>query len=823
MAETKSFGQWLRHRRREFDLTQEELANQVGCAPITVRKIEADQMRPSKQLAHLLLERLGVASQERAELVRIARGGELIGTAVAAFPRNNLPHPISFFIGRDREIAEIAHLLTASRLVTLTGAGGCGKSRMALEVADRVLDHYPDGIWFVPLASLAQPSLVLQAIASALEVREVPAHALAETLASYLHSRRMLLLLDNCEHLIEACAQAADQLLQTCPDLRLLATSREPLGIQGEAQYHVPSLSLPDEDSDPSLESISRSEAVRLFMDRAALVDHTFQISAANYQAIAQICRRLDGMPLAVELAAALVRSLGIDHILEGLDDRFNLLTSGIRAAPQRQQTLRAAMDWSYDLLSREAQQLFVRLSVFSGGFGPKATKAICCDESLSEAAVATQLVSLVNRSLIEVQGGGDQRYRMLETIRLYAAGKLRESGEEPLLRARHLGHFASWAEQVEPELRGLDGLTWCDRIQVEHDNVRAALQWALRSGNLDAGLRLAGSMAQYWQERCYWKEGLRVLKALLASPLPAEANPTRAKALVAAAALSVLLATSDPADEWFSDALQICTGLGDSWWIAYTLNGWGWHDLYKSNAAAGRARFEQAVAYARSSGDPWMLGTALKGLGAAVQRLDYAAARTILAQSIAIWRRIGNREGLADALNQLATVAHGLHEEQEAVILFEESLAIFRDIRSTANIAMVLCMLGFAVQARGENERARGLLEESLVLARDSGYDHEAAASLAGLGGVAAAEHNPKLAARLLGAAAAWRELVGEDLAAWPYVLPDYERWEAAARAQLGDAAFFASLDEGRAMTLDRAAHYALADVITVPRSTLN
>jgi predicted ATPase/DNA-binding XRE family transcriptional regulator len=812
MVETKSFGQWLRHRRRELDLTQEELAHQVGCAPITIRKIEAEEMRPSKQLAELLGKALGVPAEEREGFVRFARGGVPVEPVTVAAPKQNLHHPVSSFIGREREIADVRVLLSTTRLVTLTGAGGCGKTRLALETARQALDEFPDGVWLVSLASLSEPMLVVQTIASTLGVREVPPHPVLEALSGYLRSRSLLLILDNCEHLVEACAQAADPLLQSCPQLHILATSREALEIQGEAQYYVPSLSLPEDGKSPSPESVGRSDAVRLFADRAAAAQAGFSLNLANSTTVAQICRRLDGMPLAIELAAAQIKLMTPRRILAGLDDRFDLLISGNRTAPPRHQTLRAAIDWSYDLLPTGPQRVLRYLSVFSGGFERQAAATVCSGDAFPLPTALAALSNLVDRSLVEVlPAGEDVRYQLLETIRMYAGKKLQESGEESQLRDRHLEYFREWAEQVEPELRGLDMRAWCDRMEVEHDNIRAALQWALRGGHAGAGLRLAGSAAWYWQERCYWKEGLQVLKELLAGTPSKDQNPARAKALVAAGTLALLLATPDPAEPWFDEALRIWRGVGDSWWIAYTLHVWGWYNLYKNDAVVGRARFEEAVAIARSSGDPWILGTALKGLGAAIQRLDYAAARPILAESISIWRRLGNREGLADALNQLGTLAHGEHDEQEAVTLFEESLAIFRNTRSTANIVMVLCMLGFAVQCRGDNERAGRLLAEALALARDSGYDHEMAASLAGLGGVAAAQRKPKRGARLLGAAAAWRESVGEDVAAWPYVVPDYDRWAADARAQLTDQAFAEASAEGQAMTLERAAQYAL------------
>ncbi len=392
MVETKSFGQWLRHRRRELDLTQEELAHQVGCAPITIRKMEAEEMRPSKQLAELLGKALGVPAEEREGFVRFARGGEPSEPVTVSAPKHNLPHPVSSFIGREREIAEIRVLLSTTRLVTLTGTGGCGKTRLALETARQALDEFPDGIWLVSLASLSEPMLVVQTIASTLGVREVPPHPVLDALSGYLRSRSLLLILDNCEHLVEACAQAANALLQSCPQLHVLATSREALEIQGEAQYYVPSLSLPEEGQVPSPESMIRSDAVRLFADRAAAARNGFTLNAANSTPVVQICRRLDGMPLAIELAAAQVKMLTPRRIMAGLDDRFSFLISGNRTAPPRHQTLRAAIDWSYDLLPTPSQRLLRCLSVFAGGFERQAAAAVCSDESLPSASVLAGL-----------------------------------------------------------------------------------------------------------------------------------------------------------------------------------------------------------------------------------------------------------------------------------------------------------------------------------------------------------------------------------------------------------------------------------------------
>ena len=305
MDQTRSFGQWLRHRRREIDLTQEELSRQVGCAPITIRKLEADQMRPSKQLAELLVEQLGIPAKDRENFIRFARGGELAASVTTTPPRDNLPHPISSFIGREREIEEIHRLLHRSRLVTLTGAGGCGKSRLAIEVAGQMPDLFPDGVWFMAFAPLFDPVLIQRTIATVMGVHEDPTRPLIKILCAHLCSKHLLLVFDNCEHLIAECAQVADTLLRACPQVSILATSREALGIEGEKQYYVPCLSLPEVGVETSIDQLHQSEAVRLFVDRGALVQSTFALVAENSDAMLQICRHLDGMPLAIELAAA--------------------------------------------------------------------------------------------------------------------------------------------------------------------------------------------------------------------------------------------------------------------------------------------------------------------------------------------------------------------------------------------------------------------------------------------------------------------------------------------------------------------------------------
>jgi tetratricopeptide (TPR) repeat protein len=530
--------------------------------------------------------------------------------------------------------------------------------------------------------------------------------------------------------------------------------------------------------------------------------------------AIVQICRRLDGIPLALELAAARVRLLTVVHIAERLDKRFDLLTTGSRTALPRQQTLRATIDWGYELLSDKEKTLFRHLSVFAGGFGLEAAERICADQHLDQSEVFPELSRLVDRSLIEVvHKGGQERYRMLETIHAYAVEKSYEAGEENHLRNRHLEYFTIWAEEAEPKMRGPEQISWWDRMEIEQDNIRAGLEWSLGRGDVQMGLRLASAVYWFWRSRGNWVEGLKWLKELLARVPGLPLTPARVKVLMMAGWLAWNVNAAEPMDDWCRESLEFWRKAGNNWWTAYVLVYFGWRFLYQSDAHSGQTTFEEAVGFARASDDEWILGLSLKGLGAAIERFDYSAARPILEESIAIWRNVGVKEGLADALNQLGTVAHGQKEDEHAVALYEESLRLYREMENKSEIAMVLFNLGSIVISQGNHKKALRLFLEGLTLAQESGDEHNFVNNLAGLGWVAGSLGKAKRAALLLGAAESWRTSVGENLSAWPYVIADYDRWEATARAQLDEETFAAVYAEGRAMTLEQALKYALEE----------
>jgi predicted ATPase/DNA-binding XRE family transcriptional regulator len=525
MQDQISFGTWLRKQRRASDLSQKALADQVGCAEVTLRRIEAGTLKPSKELANILLEKLDISEAERPSWISFARG--LSGFPSKSIPspnrpNTNLPAPLTTFIGREKEQADVIRLIAQYRLITLTGSGGVGKTRLSLKVGEQVLKNYADGVWLVEFASILDPLLVPRIIAIAFGLRDEPQRPVIDMLCDYLREKKTLIILDNCEHLVEACAQLADTLLKNCPNQKILATSREALGILGEATYHVPSLKLPDFQQ--LLEIFRENESVRLFEERAQLARTDFLLTIENASAVAKICTHLDGIPLAIELAAARIGSFSIEYIEERLQENFSLLTTGNRAALPRHQTLQAAIDWSYDMLTRAEQALFQRLSVFVNGWTLKAAKSIFSDSNIRSENVLGLLTQLINKSLViidETQFG--TRYRILETLRQYANEKLILSGEkQPCLQA-HAEYFLNFAEEAEPQLIGVEQVIWVNRLEVEHNNLRSALDWFVSVRKLKEAQKLGGALGGFWWMHNHLTEGREWLKKVAMYVTPSE------------------------------------------------------------------------------------------------------------------------------------------------------------------------------------------------------------------------------------------------------------------------------------------------------------
>ncbi|MFL5801446.1 MAG: ATP-binding protein, partial [Roseiflexaceae bacterium] len=727
---------------------------------------------------------------------------------------HNLPIALTSFIGRAREIAEVTRLLSTTRLLTLTGPGGCGKTRLALAVVRDLVTAYPDGVWLVELAALADAALVPQVVATVLGMREEPQRSLTATLVDALRPRMLLLLLDNCEHLIAACAQLVQTLLSACPHLRLLATSRETLGVAGETSWPVPSLSLPAPPHPPALADLMGSEAVELFRERAACALPTFTLTQTNAAAVGQICRRLDGIPLAIELAAARVKVVSADQLAARLDDCFSLLTGGSRTALPRQQTLRAAIDWSYDLLSEPERAVFRRLGVFAGGWTLEAAEAVCADADGADANVLELLAHLVDKSLVvvETQDGGPVRYRLLETVRQYSHKKLWEAGEAETFERQHAHFFLALAEAAELELRRAQQAVWLDRLEREHDNLRVALAWSQAAlDGIEVGLRLAGALWLFWLLRGNLSEARACLGGLLARPEVKAPTVARAKALYAAGLLAGTQSDFLPARVFLQDSLALGQALRDKHTIAYARNGMGFVAWLQGDFVAARVLLEDSLALFQDLGNRWDIAFALSRLGDIDLYLgDYARAVAALEASLTLARQVGDHVVLGYVLLSLGSAAHLQGDDVRAAACYEESLALFRALGHTWGVAAVLHALSYVLRAQGDNARAIACFSESLTRYWKMGHKEGTSLCLNGLAGVAGEMGQPVRAARLFGAAEALRETIG--LSQQSDERATYDRTVAALRAQLDAAAFAAAWAAGRALTVEQAIAEALA-----------
>ncbi len=726
---------------------------------------------------------------------------------------NNLPMQLTSFIGREREIAEVKGLLSKARLLTLTGSGGAGKTRLALQVAAEVLGGFKDGGWMVELAPLSDPDLVAQTVASAVNVREQPGRPILATLCDDLQHKHLLLVLDNCEHLVAACARLADTLLRACPNLRILATSREALGIAGETSWRVPPLSLPDPQRLPALESLSAYEAVRLFIERAVAVLPTFTVTNENAPWIAQVCHRLDGIPLAVELAAVRVKGLSVEQIAARLDDRFRLLTGGSRTALPHHQTLRAALDWSHDLLSDAERIVFRRLAVFAAGSTLEAAEAVCGGDGVDASEVLDLLMHLVDKSLVVAEEqGGKARYRLLETVQQYGRDRLRESGEAEAVRRRHRDWYLGLAERAEPKLVGVEQAAWFDRLEVEHANLRAALMWSVENGGTEAALRLVGALWRFWAVRGYFGEGRGWLEAALKES--SDASPGfRAKALNAAGYLALSRGDYPTARSLLEESLAIQRQLGEQAGIAISLSNLGAAAIQRGDHAVARSLHEESLAIRRQLGDKVDIAVSLNDLGGAViQQGDYAMARSLLEESLTIRRQLGDKAGIAVSLNNLGMVAIQQGDHAIARSLLEESLLLCREVGDKWLNAAALDTLGDLTRAQGDHAVARSLYGESLAIYRQLKDERGIAHGLEGWAAVACVQGQHTRAAQLFAAAEALREASGAPLRISERA--DYDRYIVAVRAGLGQEKFTSAWAEGRAMTLERTIEYATEEV---------
>jgi predicted ATPase/class 3 adenylate cyclase len=611
---------------------------------------------------------------------------------------HNLPVQLTSFIGREREMDEIKKLLARAHLLTLTGIGGAGKTRLALQCTADLIDDYPGGVWLVELAPLRDPALVAQTVASVMGVREGPGGALSDLLGSYVQGKHLLLILDNCEHVVEACAQLADLLLRRAPGLKILATSRVHLNLAGEMIYPVPPLALPVSGKAAQPPVLAQYEAVRLFVERATPVHPTFRMTEANAPSVAQICTRLDGIPLAIELAAARISVLSPEQIAARLSDRFNLLTGGSRNAMPRQQTLRALIDWSWDLLSARERDVLGRLSVFAGGWILEEAEHVCAGEELESGKILDLLAQLVNQSLVAVESeqGPETRYNLLETIHQYAGEKLVEIGNLPTCRDQHMHYFSGLAEQAEVELHRRDQKLWLDRLETEHDNFRAALEYSIDARPEEA-LRICTGLIEFWDIRGYISEGRKWIKLALEAAQDLPPTPNYVKMLYGA----------------------------------------GWAAARQTDVEQYQMFQEKGLEMARQINDLRGIAIGLQGLGLLKERFQGKPEQvdSLYADSLRLWCELGDTLGIGQALGPLAERSLGRQDYPEAERLFNESLAHFRQLGDLREIAGALCNLAEVALAQANNSRAETLASESLALYRELEDKHGIATALRTLG----------------------------------------------------------------------------------------
>jgi predicted ATPase/DNA-binding XRE family transcriptional regulator len=714
------FGEWLRQRRHILDLTQQELADRIGCARITLRRIEAGTLKPSKGLAEILLKELGVPSTNLEAWLRFARGGSGLPNQSNLGPKepiSNLPASLTTFIGRRKEQSDVIRLIAKHRLVTLSGSGGIGKTRLSLKVGEQILGNYTDGVWLVELAPILDPFLVPRILAIAIGLRDEPQRPVIDMLCDYLRAKAVLLILDNCEHLSEACAHLANTLLKSCPQLKILATSREPLGVLGEAIYRVPSLGLPDLQQ--LLDTFRDFESVRLFEERAQLAQFDFSLTLENAFSVAQICHRLDGIPLAIELAAAKAGMFSTGQIAKQLDDRFNLLIEGNRTALPRHQTLRASIDWSWGLLTQSEQTLMRQLSVFAGGWTLEAAQAIC-DSNVQE-----RMHSLVKRSLVMIdQERG--RYHFHETIRQYANEKLVESGEGKTSRDRHLAYFLSLVETAEPHLIRPEQIEWLPILDADYENIRLALEWALSQESAEPALKLCRALGWFWEIRCYWLEGLNWSTQALAKPLQnadKDEKDALARALYTNAQLNWQLGNREqmqvPAEKSLVLALEVSDKRDLA--IARFVKGSALRLRGDANDQA-LPLLEQSFAEFQKLNEPFWQARSFRMFGFLLADQGKLKDEYVYEKMLELGRKAGERLTLADALSDYADWLFRINQVNEAEQYVEESDRLYKQIGAEKSSANSLLLAGIA-WTNGDYPKARLMyleLKERLTLLGD-------------------------------------------------------------------------------------------------------
>jgi len=723
--------------------------------------------------------------------------------------RHNLPVQLTSFIGREKEINDIAEIIKEHRLVTLTGVGGTGKTRLSLQVSADLIDDFPDGVWFVALAPLSDPTLVPQEVATAWQIENQSGQSLSRALSDYARNKQMLLILDNCEHVLEAGAALANDLLRAAPSIKILATSRVSLNLEGEVTFPVHPLMLPDPEQNYPLQALTQYEAVRLFIERAVSVRPTFNVTNENAPAVAQICQRLDGIPLAIELAAARIRALSPDQIARRLKNRFDLLTGGSRTALPRQQTLRATMDWSYDLLIGDERVLLNQLSVFVGDFSLEAVESICIGENQSRGNTLDLLTTLIDNSLVNVvEGNQESRYELLETVRQYALEKLSASGKLQTSQDRHLAYYVNLADKGFPHV-WVGRTEWVDRFELEYDNFRVAMDHAIAT-NLESAIQLGKSLSMFWDFSFRKKEGYLWAVKILDLTASWDPGKTRAAALLLAGDRVSMIEDYQQGQQLLKASLEMTRRFGDMSDLNLTLYALAAVNWFTGNWEKMREYAEEYLKTSQKLNDRRGIHDALLQLGVAVCGLgNNEKGKSLIEESLAIARKEDSPNGIAFALDSLGKLARINGELAKARGFYLECAELRRNIRHRSGLGDTLLILGQIALQENDAMQAKKMFKESLEIWRELQMPEAEADILWGIGGVAGISGPYELAAHLFGTANAAYEV-------FHYKMDDidhmtYDPIIAKVRDQLGKEVFDKEWELGEQMSFSEAIKYAM------------